>query len=168
MRIRSKIAPCLWFDSQAEEAAQFYVGIFPNSRIVATSRYGEAGKEIHGQPPGRVMMVSFEVEGQSFSAINGGPVFRLSPAISFQITCEDQQEVDHYWSKLTAGGDVQAQQCGWLQDRFGVSWQVVPRVLPEMLMDPDTAKSARTMNALLKMKKLDIAALRHAFDGNPS
>lgn len=167
MQIRSKIAPCLWFDSQAEEAAKFYVGIFGNSRIVATSRYGEAGKEVHGRPAGSVMTVSFELEGQTFTALNGGPVFQLSPAISFQITCDSQQEVDHYWNKLSEGGDPKAQQCGWLQDRFGVSWQVVPRVLPEMLMDSDKARSARAMQAMLKMKKLDIAVLQQAFNANP-
>ena len=168
MQIRSRIAPCLWFDSQAEDAAKFYTGIFRNSKIVATSRYGEAGKEVHGRQPGSVMTVAFELEGQSFTALNGGPVFQLSPAISFQVTCDNQQEVDHYWSKLSDGGDTQAQQCGWLQDRFGVSWQVVPRVLPELLMDPDPAKSARAMEALLKMRKLDIAALQQAFNANPS
>jgi predicted 3-demethylubiquinone-9 3-methyltransferase (glyoxalase superfamily) len=167
MQIRSKIAPCLWFDSQAEEAAKFYTGIFPDSRIVAISRYGEAGREVHGRPPGSVMTVVFELEGQAFTALNGGPVFQLSPAISFQITCDDQREVDHYWSALSDGGEPQAQQCGWLQDRFGVSWQVIPRVLPELLMNPDAAKSARTMNAMLKMKKLDIAALQQAFNANP-
>ncbi len=168
MQIRSKIAPCLWFDSQAEEAAKFYTGIFSNSKIVATSRYGEAGKEVHGREPGSVMTVAFELEGQSFTALNGGPVFQLSPAISFQITCDNQQEVDHYWGRLSDGGDEQAQQCGWLKDRFGVSWQVVPRVLPDLLMDPDPAKSARAMQAMLKMKKLDIAALQQAFNANPS
>ena len=167
MRIRSKIAPCLWFDSQAEGAAKFYVGIFGNSKIVATSRYGEAGKEVHGRPAGSVMTVSFELEGQTFTALNGGPVFQLSPAISFQITCDSQQEVDHYWNKLSEGGDPKAQQCGWLQDRFGVSWQVVPRVLPEMLMDSDKARSARAMQAMLKMTKLDIAVLQQAFNANP-
>jgi predicted 3-demethylubiquinone-9 3-methyltransferase (glyoxalase superfamily) len=165
MQISSKIAPCLWFDSQAEEAAKFYTGIFRNSKIVATSHYGEAGKEVHGRKPGTVMTVAFELEGQTFTALNGGPIFKFSEAVSFQINCETQEEVDHYWSKLTAGGDEKAQQCGWLKDRFGVSWQVVPRALPDMLMDPDTGKSARAMNAMLKMKKLDIAALRRAANG---
>jgi predicted 3-demethylubiquinone-9 3-methyltransferase (glyoxalase superfamily) len=165
MQIKSKIAPCLWFDSQAEEAAKFYTGIFPGSKIVATSRYGEAGQEVHGQKPGTVMTVAFEIEGQSFVALNGGPVFKFNEAISFQIMCENQEEVDHYWSKLSADGDEKAQQCGWLKDRFGVSWQVVPRVLPELLMDPDPGKSQRTMNAMLKMKKLDIAQLEQAASG---
>lgn len=164
MQISSKIAPCLWFDSQAEEAAKFYTGIFRNSRIVATSRYGEAGQEVHGRKPGTVMVVAFELEGQSFTALNGGPVFKFNEAISFQVTCENQEEVDHYWGKLSAGGDEKAQQCGWLKDRFGVSWQVVPRVLPELLMDADPGKSQRTMTAMLKMKKLDIAELKRASD----
>lgn len=168
MQIHSKIAPCLWFESQAEEAAKFYVGIFRNSKIVATSRYGEAGKEVHGRKSGSVMTVAFELEGQTFTALNGGPVFQFSPAISFQITCDKQEEMDDYWGKLSDGGDEKAQQCGWLKDRFGVSWQVVPRVLPDLLMDPDPAKSARAMQAMLKMKKLDIAALQQAFNANPS
>lgn len=165
MKISSKIAPCLWFDSQAEEAARFYTGIFKNSRIVAITRYGEAGQEIHGQKPGTVMTAAFELEGQSFTALNGGPVFQFSEAISLQITCENQDEVDYYWVKLSQGGDGKAQQCGWLKDRFGLSWQVVPLVMIEMLVDPDTAKSQRAMTAMLAMKKLDIAQLQRAFDG---
>jgi predicted 3-demethylubiquinone-9 3-methyltransferase (glyoxalase superfamily) len=165
MRIASKISPCLWFDNQAGDAAKFYTGIFRNSKIVATSYYGEAGQEIHGQKPGSVMTVAFELEGQSFVALSGGPVFKFNEAISLQIICDDQEEVDHYWNKLSSEGDEKAQQCGWLKDRFGVSWQVVPRVLPEMLMDPDPAKSERTMTALLQMKKLDIAELKRAYDG---
>jgi predicted 3-demethylubiquinone-9 3-methyltransferase (glyoxalase superfamily) len=162
MQIASKITPCLWFDSQAEEAARFYTGIFRNSRIVATSRYPEAGKEIHGQKPGSVLTVAFELEGQSFLALNGGPLFKFNEAVSLQIICDNQEEVDHYWSKLTAGGDEKAQQCGWLKDRFGVSWQVVPRVLPELLTHPDPAVAEHTMAALMKMKKFDIAALQRA------
>ena len=165
MKISSKIAPCLWFDNQAEDAANFYTGIFKDSKIVAVSRYGEAGQEIHGQKPGTVMTVAFELEGQSFTALNGGPVFKFNEAISLQITCESQEEVDHYWNKLTAGGDVNAQQCGWLKDRFGVSWQVVPKVLIEMLLDTDAGKSQRAMSAMLKMKKLDIAELKRAYEG---
>ncbi|MBA3771625.1 MAG: VOC family protein [Ramlibacter sp.] len=165
MKISSKIAPCLWFDSQAEEAARFYTGIFKNSRIVAITRYGEAGQEIHGQKPGTVMTAAFELEGQSFTALNGGPVFQFSEAISLQITCENQEEVDYYWVKLSQGGDDKAQQCGWLKDRFGLSWQVVPLAMIEMLVDPDTAKSQRAMTAMLAMKKLDIAQLQRAFDG---
>jgi predicted 3-demethylubiquinone-9 3-methyltransferase (glyoxalase superfamily) len=165
MKISSKIAPCLWFDNQAEEAANFYTGIFKDSKIVVISRYGEVGQEIHGQKPGTVMTVAFELEGQSFTALNGGPVFKFNEAISLQITCESQEEVDHYWSKLSAGGDEKAQQCGWLKDRFGVSWQVVPRVLIEMLLDRDAGKSQRAMSAMLKMKKLDIAELKRAYEG---
>jgi predicted 3-demethylubiquinone-9 3-methyltransferase (glyoxalase superfamily) len=166
MKITSKIAPCLWFDSQAEEAANFYTGIFRNSRIVATSHYGEAGQEVHGQKPGTVLTVAFELEGQSFVALNGGPAFRFNEAISLQIMCENQEEVDHYWDKLSAGGDETAQQCGWLKDRFGVSWQVVPLVLTEMLVDPDPRRSERAMNALLKMKKLDVRELERACNGD--
>jgi predicted 3-demethylubiquinone-9 3-methyltransferase (glyoxalase superfamily) len=166
MHLSSRIAPCLWFDSQAEEAARFYTGVFRHSKIVSTSHYGEAGQEVHGQKPGTVMTVAFEIEGQSFTALNGGPVFKFNEAVSFQVMCDDQDEVDDYWDKLSAGGDPQAQQCGWLKDRFGVSWQVVPRVLPDMLMDPDPGRSQRTMSAMLKMKKLDIAELMRAYQ-NP-
>lgn len=160
--MKSKISPCLWFDHQGEEAARFYCGIFKNSKITAISHYGEAGKEIHGQTPGSVMTVAFELNGQSFTALNGGPVFKFNEAISFQIECETQAEVDHYWERLSAGGDPQAQQCGWLKDKFGVSWQVVPKVLPELLTQPDSAKSQRVFQAMLKMKKLDIAGLKGA------
>jgi predicted 3-demethylubiquinone-9 3-methyltransferase (glyoxalase superfamily) len=165
MKISSNIVPCLWFDSQAEEAAKFYTGIFRDSRIMATSHYGEAGQEVHGQKPGTVMTVAFELEGQSFTALNGGPVFKFNEAISFQVMCENQEQVDHYWNKLSEGGDEKSQQCGWLKDRLGVSWQVVPRVLPELLMDPDPARAQRAMNAMLKMKKLDIAELKRASEG---
>jgi predicted 3-demethylubiquinone-9 3-methyltransferase (glyoxalase superfamily) len=160
--MKSKISPCLWFDHQGEEAARFYCEIFKNSKITAISRYGEAGKEIHGQAPGSVMTVAFELNGQSFTALNGGPVFKFNEAVSFQIECETQAEVDYYWERLSAGGDPQAQQCGWLKDRFGVSWQVVPKVLPELLTQPDAAKSQRVFQAMLKMKKLDIAGLKGA------
>jgi predicted 3-demethylubiquinone-9 3-methyltransferase (glyoxalase superfamily) len=163
--MQNKISPCLWFDDQAEDAAKFYVAIFKNSKITAISRYGEAGKEIHGRPPGSVMTVSFELNGQSFTALNGGPVFKLNEAVSFQIECETQQEVDYYWEKLGESGDPNAQQCGWLKDKFGLSWQVVPKILPQMLMDPDTTKSQRAMQALMKMEKLDIEALQRAFNG---
>lgn len=165
MKISSNIVPCLWFDNQAEEAAKFYTGVFRDSRIVATSHYSEAGQEVHGQKPGTVMTVAFELEGQSFTALNGGPVFKFNEAVSFQIMCDNQEQVDHYWNKLSEGGDEKAQQCGWLKDRFGVSWQVVPRVLPELLMDTDPARSQRAMNAMLKMKKLDIAQLKRAAEG---
>ena len=129
------------------------------------SRYGEAGHEFHGKPPGSVMTVEFELDGQTFTALNGGPVFKFNEAISFQITCDTQQEVDHYWEKLTEGGDDNAQQCGWLKDKYGVSWQVVPRILAKLLSDADSEKSQRTMQALLRMKKLDIDALKRAYAG---
>jgi predicted 3-demethylubiquinone-9 3-methyltransferase (glyoxalase superfamily) len=159
------ITPCLWFDNQAEEAALYYTGIFKNSKIGAISRYGEAGKEVHGQKPGSVMTVEFELNGQPFTALNGGPIFKFNEAISFQIMCKTQEEVDHYWNKLTAGGDPESQQCGWVKDKYGLSWQVVPTVLAEMMSDPDKEKSGRVMEAMLRMKKLDIAALQQAYEG---
>jgi predicted 3-demethylubiquinone-9 3-methyltransferase (glyoxalase superfamily) len=165
MPISQKITPCLWFDDQAEEAARFYTGIFKNSRIVEVARYGEAGREAHGKPPGTVMTVAFELEGQAFTALNGGPMFTFNEAISFQINCETQAEVDAYWQKLSQGGDEKAQQCGWLKDRYGVSWQVVPIALVRMISDPDAAKSGRVMEAMLRMKKIDIAALERAYAG---
>lgn len=158
-----KIVPFLWFDSRAEEAANFYVGIFKNSKILSVSRYGEEGKEIHGRPAGSVMVVEFEIEGQHFSALNGGPYFKISEAVSFVIDCADQDEVDYYWTKLSAVPE--SEQCGWLKDKFGVSWQVVPRRLNELMADPDKAKAGRVMNAMLKMKKLDVAGLQAAYDG---
>jgi predicted 3-demethylubiquinone-9 3-methyltransferase (glyoxalase superfamily) len=160
-----RIAPCLWFDDQAEEAAKFYTSIFKNSRIGRISRYGEAGREFHGKSPGTAMTVAFELDGQPFTALNGGPAFKFNEAISLQVSCADQGEVDHYWEKLSAGGDPKAQQCGWLKDRFGVSWQIVPDALADMMADPDAARSGRVMSALLQMKKLDIDTLRRAFGG---
>jgi len=165
MQTIQRIAPCLWFDDQAEEAARFYTGIFKNSKLGAISRYGEAGHEFHGKAPGTVMTVAFELDGQPFTVLNGGPMFRFNEAISFQVNCETQEELDYYWEKLSAGGDPNAQQCGWLKDKFGVSWQVVPTALTNMMTDPDRAKTERLMNALLKMKKLDIAGLQHAYAG---
>jgi predicted 3-demethylubiquinone-9 3-methyltransferase (glyoxalase superfamily) len=159
---KQKITPCLWFDDQAEDAANFWVSIFKDSRITNVSRYGEAGKEVHGKKPGTAMTVAFELEGQPFTALNGGPQFKFTAAISFQISCESQAEVDHYWDKLSEGGDPNAQQCAWLKDKFGVSWQVVPTALPRLLSDPDRAKAGRVMNAMLKMKKIDIAELENA------
>ena len=132
MGVSRRITPCLWFDSQAEEAAKFYTGIFRNSKITQVSHYGEAGREVHGRPVGSVMIVAFELDGQAFTALNGGPVFRFNEAISFQINCETQAEVDHFWEQLSEGGDPKAQQCGWLKDRYGVSWQIVPAVLVEI------------------------------------
>ncbi len=165
MTVVQPIVPCLWFDSQAEEAARYYTAIFKNSKIGTITRYGEAGREVHGRPPGTVMTVAFELNGQPFTALNGGPVFTFNEAISFQIMCRTQGEVDHYWNRLSAGGDKQAQQCGWLKDKYGVSWQVVPTVLVEMMDDPDKEKSGRAMEAMLQMKKLDIAELERAFAG---
>jgi predicted 3-demethylubiquinone-9 3-methyltransferase (glyoxalase superfamily) len=159
------ITPCLWFDTQAEEAARFYTGIFKNSRIGTISRYTEAGGEVHGGTPGAVMTVEFELNGQPFTGLNGGPHFKFNEAVSFQIMCRDQEEVDHYWNKLSQGGDPKAQQCGWLKDKYGLSWQVIPTALIEMMTDPDREKSGRAMEAMLKMKKLDIAELERAFEG---
>lgn len=159
------ITPCLWFDDKAEEAARFYAAIFPNSKIGHIARYGEAGKEFHGKPVGSVMTVAFELNRQSFTGLNGGPMFQFNEAISFQVNCETQEELDHYWNRLGEGGDEKAQQCGWLKDKFGVSWQVVPSILDELMRDKDPAKSQRTMLALLQMKKLDIAALKAAHAG---
>ena len=160
-----KITPCLWFDDQAEEAARFYTGIFPNSRIVSTATYSEAGHEIHGRPAGSVMVVAFELDGQSFTALNGGPVFRFNEAVSLQVNCDTQAEVDHSWSKLSAGGDPAAQQCGWLKDKYGLSWQIVPRVLGEMVADANRSKSDRAFAAMLGMKKIDVAELERAYAG---
>jgi predicted 3-demethylubiquinone-9 3-methyltransferase (glyoxalase superfamily) len=158
-----KITPCLWFDDQAEEAVAFYTSIFKNSRVLSVSRYGEAGREIHGKPPGTVMTIAFELDGQSFTALNGGPMFKFNEAVSFQVDCETQKEVDYYWEKLSEGGDKAAQQCGWLKDKFGASWQVVPTVLPEMINDPDYEKSQKVMSAMLQMKKIDIDTLKRAY-----
>jgi predicted 3-demethylubiquinone-9 3-methyltransferase (glyoxalase superfamily) len=159
------ITPCLWFDSQAEEAARFYTSIFKSSKLGSISRYSEAGHEVHGQPAGKVMTVEFELNGQRFTALNGGPHFKFNEAVSFQIMCQNQEEIDHYWSKLSQGGDPNAQQCGWLKDKFGLSWQVVPTVLGKLMSDPEREKAGRAMEAMLKMKKLDIAELQRAFEG---
>ncbi len=165
MQISSKIAPMFWFDNQAEEAATYYTGIFKNSKIVKVSRYGTAGQEIHKQKPGSVMTIAFELDGQTFTALNGGPIFKFNEAISLQIYCETQEEVDYFWDKLTAGGDKNAQQCGWLKDKYGVSWQVVPKILPDLVGDTNSEKSDRAMSAIMQMKKLDIEALKRAYDG---
>ena len=165
MPLIQKITPCLWFDNQAEEAVEFYTTVFRNSKIVKVARYGEAGYEIHGKQAGTVMTVAFELDGQAFTALNGGPIFKFNEAISLQVNCETQEEVDYYWEKLSQGGDEKAQQCGWLKDKYGVSWQVVPRVLPEMLTDSDSEKSGRVMKAMLQMKKLDIDELKRAYAG---
>jgi predicted 3-demethylubiquinone-9 3-methyltransferase (glyoxalase superfamily) len=156
------IAPCLWFDGQAEEAARFYVSIFPGSRITAGSTYPDAGQEIHGQAEGSAMMVTFELGGQPFSALNGGPEFTFTEAISLMVTCETQEEIDYFWDRLGAGGDPAAQQCGWLKDRFGVSWQIVPAALGRLAAGSGPGGGARVMSALLQMKKLVIADLERA------
>ncbi len=157
------ITPFLWFDTEAEEAANFYVSIFEDSAITSVSRYGEVGQEIHGKPPGSAMTVTFRLRGEPFLALNGGPVFAFNEAISFVVHCSTQGEIDHFWEKLGAGG--KPGQCGWLKDRFGVSWQIVPDALGALLQDKDREKAGRAMNALLKMGKLDIAALQRAFAG---
>lgn len=160
-----QVVPCLWFDSQAEDAANYYIGIFDNSSITQVTRYSEAGKEIHGRQPGSVLMVSFELNGTPFTALNGGPMAKFTEAVSFQVMCESQQEVDRFWLHLGEGGDPAAQQCGWLKDRFGLSWQIVPSVLLEMLKDHSSTKTERVMTALMAMKKLDIAELQRAYAG---
>jgi predicted 3-demethylubiquinone-9 3-methyltransferase (glyoxalase superfamily) len=160
-----KIRSNLWFDSEAEEAARFYCSIFKDSKLGTITRYPETGQEVTGKAPGSVMTVEFELNGQGFVGLNGGPHFKFSEAISFIIDCADQAEVDYYWEKLGAGGDPNAQQCGWLKDRFGLSWQVVPRGWEEMYTSPDKTKVERAFAAMLKMKKLDIAELRRAFEG---
>ena len=158
-----KISPCLWFDTQAEPAARFYTSIFDNSRIKRTVRYGKAGHETHGREAGSVMTVEFEIEGQTFVALNGGPRFAFNEAVSFQVMCETQDEIDYFWSRLTDGG--RESQCGWLKDKFGLSWQIVPAVLPQMMADADSAKKERAMEALMKMKKFDLETLRRACAG---
>jgi len=151
-----KITPCLWFDTEAEEAAHFYTSIFKNSRIVDISRYGEAGP----RPAGMVMTAAFELDGQEFTALNGGPDFKFNEAVSFQVSCETQEEVDEFWNRLTEGGEPGP--CGWLKDKYGVSWQIIPTALNELLSDPDPEKSQRAMKAMLEMSKIDIEALRRA------
>ena len=166
MQVSAKrITPCLWFDTQAEEAANFYISVFKNSRVKHVSRYGKAGREVHGKEAGSVMVVEFEIDGRTFTALNGGPHFKFNEAISLQVECEDQAEVDYYWEKLSAGGDPQAQQCGWVKDKFGLSWQIVPKILPALISDPSSAKSQRAFQAMMQMKKLDIAALQRAYEG---
>jgi predicted 3-demethylubiquinone-9 3-methyltransferase (glyoxalase superfamily) len=164
MQFSQKIAPCLWFDSEAEEAANFYVSVFKNSRITQISRYPKAGQEIHHQKPGSVLTVAFELDGQSFTALNGGPLFKFNEALSLQIFVEDQKEFDYYWDKLTPGGDPKSQVCGWLKDKYGLSWQVVPKKMVEWLTRNDE-KSQRAFAAMMKMGKLDIAALERAYEG---
>ena len=158
-----KISPCLWFDDNAEDAVKFYVSIFKNSKVGNVTRYGKEGYEIHKKKEGSVMTIDFEIEGQKFLGLNGGPIFRFNEAISFQIYCDTQEEIDYYWEKLTEGGDKNAQVCGWLKDKFGVSWQVVPIAMIKMLQDKDSKKTERVMKAMLQMQKLDIDALTKAY-----
>lgn len=160
-----KITPCLWFDRNAEEAAAFYTSIFKNSKIGSVSRYTEAGYEVHHMPAGTALTVEFDLDGQTFTALNAGPVFKFNEAVSFQVSCDSQQEVDYYWEKLSAGGDPKAQQCGWLKDKFGLSWQIVPRDVAEMMTDKDAKRSGRVMEALMQMKKIDIETLKQAHEG---
>jgi predicted 3-demethylubiquinone-9 3-methyltransferase (glyoxalase superfamily) len=160
---KNKISTNLWFDNQAEDAAKYYVSIFPDSQIGRITRYGKEGYEVHKRPAGSVMTVEFWLQGHEFVGLNGGPLFKFSEAISLVVNCDTQEEIDRYWEKLSEGGDKEAQQCGWLQDKYGLSWQIVPRVLPEMLSDRDSEKAGRVMNALLQMKKLDIVGLKQAY-----
>jgi len=158
--LKHKITPCLWFDTEAEEAASFYTSVFENSRIKRINRYGKAGREVHGKDAGSVLTVEFEIHGQPFVALNGGPLFKFNEAVSFQVFCDAQNEIDYFWDALSRGGTES--RCGWLKDKYGVSWQIVPSALPQMMADADVAKSERAMNALLQMTKLDLDALRRA------
>lgn len=161
----NRITPCLWFDGNAEEAARFYASVFQGKPGKIT-RFGREGREIHGREPGSAMTVDFEIDGQRFVALNGGPTFKFNEAISFQVFCDTQEEVDHYWERLSEGGDEKAQQCGWLKDKYGLSWQIIPAVLPQMLRDEDAGKSQRIMKALLQMRKIDLDALKQAYAGS--
>ena len=165
MAKKQEMHVCLWFDNQADAAATFYTGIFKDSRIISTARYGKEGFEVHHRPAGSVMTVKFELNGLKFTALNGGPEFKFNEAMSIEVHCDSQKEVDYYWEKLTTGGDPTAQQCGWLKDKFGVSWQVVPEGMNEMLGDPNSTKSQRAFAAMMNMKKLDLAALEKAYNG---
>ena len=160
-----KINPCLWFDNNSEEAVDFYTSIFKNSKITGIARYGEEGAKASGKPKGTVMTITFELDGQEFMALNGGPIFKFNEAVSFIVNCENQEEVDYFWEKLSKGGDEKAQICGWLKDKFGVSWQIVPIILGKMLQDKDIKKSQRAMKAMLQMKKIDIKTLEQAYNG---
>ena len=165
MATMQRIRPCLWFAEEAEEAARYYVGIFPNSRIKSVSRFGTAGFEVHGRPAGSVMTVEFELDGQSFTALNGGPIFQFNEAVSLQVMCATQEEIDYFWERLSAGGDPKAQQCGWLKDRYGLSWQVVPADMESYYRDGTSDAENRAMEAMLKMQKIDVAELRRAYAG---
>jgi len=157
------INPCLWFDNQAEEAARFYTSVFKKSKIGTVTRYGESASKAAGRPKGSVMTVTFQLDGQEFMALNGGPIFKFSEAISLMVNCDTQEEIDYFWQKLSEGGEPGP--CGWLKDKFGLSWQIVPAVMGEWMKDKDVTRSERVMDALLKMKKLDIKALKQAYEG---
>lgn len=154
----------LWFDKNAEEAANFYTSVFNDGEILSVSRYGKEGQEIHGMPEGHVMTIEFMAHGTKFVGLNGGPIFKFNESVSFIIKCDTQEEVDYYWSKLGEGGDPKSQQCGWLKDKFGVSWQVIPKIIYKLFSDTDKIKAGKAMNAMLQMKKLDIAKLEEAFN----
>lgn len=157
-----RISTCLWFDDQGEEAANFYISIFDNARIVRGARYTKEGAQASGQPEGSVMTVLFELDGHEFLALNGGPAFQFNEAVSIIVNCETQEEVDRYWNRLSEGGDEKAQQCGWLKDKYGVSWQIVPALVAELVADPDPEIARKANEAILKMKKIDIEELRQA------
>ncbi len=160
------ISPCLWFDHQAEEAARFYVSVFKKGKIVSVTRYPAVGQEIHGREPGSVMVVEFVVNGLPFTALNGGPIFKFNEAVSLQVFCRTQKEIDYYWDKLGEGGDPKARQCGWLKDRYGLSWQVVPEGMAKMLKNPKSKGTERAFAAMMQMKKIDTAALEAAYSGS--
>jgi predicted 3-demethylubiquinone-9 3-methyltransferase (glyoxalase superfamily) len=157
------ITPFLWFDKDAEEAMNFYTSIFPNSKIKNVQRYGKEGEAVSGMPEGSIMTATFELNGQEFTAINGGPIYKFTEAVSFLVECDSQEEVDHFWNALTAGGEEV--QCGWLKDKFGLSWQIIPSLLGKLMSDPDPVKSGRVMQAMLQMKKIDCAKLQAAYEG---
>jgi predicted 3-demethylubiquinone-9 3-methyltransferase (glyoxalase superfamily) len=163
-KLKQKISPCLWFDTEAEDAAEFYTSVFENSAIKQISRYGNAGREVHGKEPGTVMVVEFEIEGQTFTALNGGPHFKFNEAVSFQVMCDTRAEIDYFWSKLSQDG--REGQCGWLKDKYGLSWQVVPSELPELIADTSGARHDRVIGAVMQMKKFDIEAIKHAHAGS--
>jgi predicted 3-demethylubiquinone-9 3-methyltransferase (glyoxalase superfamily) len=163
-KLKQKISPCLWFDTEAEDAAEFYTSVFENSAIKQINRYGNAGREVHGKEPGTVMVVEFEIEGQTFTALNGGPHFKFNEAVSFQVMCDTRAEIDYFWSKLSQDG--REGQCGWLKDKYGLSWQVVPSELPELIADTSGARHDRVIGAVMQMKKFDIEALKQAHAGS--
>jgi len=158
-----KLSTCLWFDTQAEEAANFYLSVFKSGKINAVNRYGKAGRDVHGKEAGSVMVVEFEIEGRTFTALNGGPHFKFNEAVSLVVKCDSQDEIDHFWNALTEGG--KESQCGWLKDKFGLSWQIVPSQLPQIMSSGDAAARDRVMAAVMSMKKFDVAALESAFAG---